>query len=65
MKAFTVVGLCLCGCEDSVCYTSRAKTPQDAAREVAGKRAKYGRGTKVVAVFHGDQMLPFPVEVRA
>lgn len=57
-KSYTVVGLCLCGCNESFVYHADARTPTSATKKVDRLRVKqFGRHVKdsrIVAVFEGE-----------
>lgn len=52
-KQFTVVGLCLCGCDESFVFHTEAKDAAEARSNVVKDRKEAGHESQIIAVFEG------------
>jgi hypothetical protein len=64
MKNYTIVGLCLCGCEDTFIAWEESVTPEGAALKVALKREAALNPSKIIAIFEGSHKDLSPNRVR-
>ncbi len=50
---YTVVGLCLCGCDEPFVYQVEANTPAAAIKKATRDRAAQNYDSRIVAVLEG------------